>query len=130
MTIRLMAEVLDKQLLDANGDNAGRVDGIVLELRDDKPPRLAYLEVSPITLFSRFSLRLAHWYARHDRRFGAGRGVPFRIPWSRVSRDGTTLKLDFIADSSPINALEDWLRAKIVERMPFARGKSRKQGGK
>jgi sporulation protein YlmC with PRC-barrel domain len=128
--IRVIEEVLDKQLLDVTGDNAGRVDGIVLELRDDKPPRLAYLEVSPITLLSRFSMPLAHWYARHDRRFGEGRGVPFRIPWSRVSRHGATLQLDFLAESTPINALEDWLRVKIVEKLPLARGKSSKGGGK
>ena len=125
MTIRMVEEVLDKQLVDSTGDNAGRVDGIVLELRDGKPPRLAYLEVSPITLLSRFSMRLSRWYARRDRRFGDGRGLPFRIPWSRVSRSGVTLKFDFVAESTPINALEDWLRATIVDRMPLAHGKSR-----
>lgn len=128
MKIRLIAEVLDKQLRDITGDNAGRVDGIVLELRENKPPRLAYIEVSPITLLSRFSMRLAQWYARHDRRFGERRGTPFRVPWSRVSRRGITLQLDFIAESSPINGFEDWLRVAIVEKIPLARGKSPKQG--
>ena len=116
--MRLIAEVLDEQLKDSKGNNAGRVDGIVLELRGDKPPLVTYIEVSPITLLSRFSLRLAHWYARIDRRFGPGRGVPFRIPWARVTRDGPTLKMDLDAEATPINALEDWLRRTIVERIP------------
>ncbi|HXT16138.1 MAG TPA: hypothetical protein VN706_10950 [Gemmatimonadaceae bacterium] len=133
MPIRLIADVLDEQLVDVHGENAGRVDGIVLELRDGKPPRVAYLEVSPITLLGRFSLRLAHWYARHDRKFGEGRGVPFRVPWSRVTREGPTLELDFDADVTPISALEDWLRVKIVEHIPFSRGKedeTRERGGR
>jgi len=116
--LRLVAEVLDAQLRDSKNRRSGRVDGIVLELRDGKPPRLAYIEVSPITLLSRFSRRLARWYARHDRRLGEGRGVATRIPWTRITRNGETLTMDIDADSTPINALEDWLRRVIVERIP------------
>lgn len=118
MRIHLVSHVLDKQLVDRDGENAGRVDGIVLELRDDKPPLVTYLEVSPITLLSRFNRRLAEWYARKDRKFGEKRGVPFRIPWSRVTQHGPTLDLDLGVESTPINAFEDWLRVKIVERIP------------
>jgi sporulation protein YlmC with PRC-barrel domain len=116
--VRLVADVLDEQLRDSKGRNAGRVDGIVLELREGKPPKLAYVEVSPITLLARFSRRLAHWYARHDRKVGEGRGVAVRIPWTRISRDGPTLVMDIDADSTPIFALEDWLRRKVVDRVP------------
>jgi hypothetical protein len=94
------------------------VDGIVLELRDGRPPRLAYVEVSPITLLSRFNVRLARWYARYDRKLADGRGVPFRIPWTRITREQTTLVMDINAESTPIFALEDWLRRRIVERIP------------
>jgi sporulation protein YlmC with PRC-barrel domain len=118
MMLRLVAEVLDQQVCDAKGRRSGRVDGIVLELRDGKPPRLAYIEVSPITLLSRFSRRLAHWYARHDRKFGEGRGVAARIPWTRMTHDGQTLTTDIDAESTPIFALEDWLRRAIVEKIP------------
>ena len=116
--MNLIADVLDEQLVDAKKRQSGRVDGIVLELREGKPPKLAYVEVSPITLLSRFSRRLAHWYARHDRKLGDGRGVPARIPWTRLERDGPTLVMDLDAESTPIFALEDWLRRHIVERIP------------
>src|SRR3954463_2409576 len=112
--MKLVADVLDEQILDAKRRQSGRVDGIVLELRDGKPPRVAYVEVSPITLLSRFSRRLARWYAPHDRKLGEGRGVPVRIPWTRVSHDGPTLGTDLDAESTPIFALEDWLRRHIV----------------
>src|SRR6185503_609187 len=104
--MRLVAEVLDKQLCDIRGRNAGRVDGIVLELRDGKPPRVAYVEVSPITLLARFNRRLAHWYARFDRRLGPGRGVPCRIPWTRLERNGQTLRMDIDMEATPIPAFE------------------------
>ena len=118
MHLNLVADVLDEQIVDSKGRQAGRVDGIVLELRTDKPPRLAYIEISPITLLSRFNRRLAQWYARHDRKLGEGRGVPVRIPWSRLTRDGPGFVMDLDAESTPIFALEDWLRRHIVERIP------------
>jgi hypothetical protein len=118
MKTDLIADVLDELLLDSKKRRAGRVDGIVLELRDGMPPLVAYIEVSPITLLSRFNRRFSHWYARFDRRFGEGRGVAARIPWTRLTRDGPSLVMDIDAEATPIFALEDWLRKKVVERIP------------
>jgi sporulation protein YlmC with PRC-barrel domain len=120
MRRRIVAEVLDEQIVDCNGEKAGRVDGIVLSLREGKPPLLTHVEVSPITLLSRLNRRLAHWYARHDRTFGKERGVAFRLPWSRISTEGPSFKMDLDVESTPINAFEDWLRVKIVGRIPGA----------
>jgi len=118
--MQLVRDVLDEQIKDVNGKGAGRVDGIVLTLRDGKPPVVSYLEVSPVTMLARVSRRFAAWYARLDRRLGEDRGVPFRIPWNRATRDGPTLVTDFTVDATPINALEDWLRVHIVEKIPGA----------
>jgi hypothetical protein len=116
--VHLIADILDEELRDSHGEHAGRVDGIVLEIRPGKPPRVAYLEVSPITLLARFSHRLAHWYARYDAKLGNGRGVPFRIPWSRVTREGPIVRMDMDVRATPINALDDWLSRTIVRRIP------------
>ena len=118
MKLNLISEVLDEQLRDSKGRQAGRIDGIVLELRDGRPPRVAYVEVGPTTLLSRFSRRLAQWYSRHDRKFGEGRGVAFRVPWSRLSPDGPGFTMDIDGESTPIFALEDWLRRHVVEHIP------------
>ncbi|MFI5228264.1 MAG: hypothetical protein ACHQWU_04300 [Gemmatimonadales bacterium] len=112
--------MLDEQLEDREGDNAGRVDGIILLLRDGKPPLLTHVEVSPITLLARFNRRLGRWYARRDARLGPGRGVPYRIPWARLRRQGTVFRFDGDAESTPINAFEQWLRRTIVERLPWS----------
>lgn len=41
----VIRDVLDNQLVDSNQRKIGKVDGIVVELREEKPPRLAYIEV-------------------------------------------------------------------------------------
>ena len=118
--MHLVADFLDEQLVDVTGKRAGRIDGIVLELREGKPPRVTFVETSPITLLARFSRRLAERYAAFDRRFGKGRCVPFRIPWSRIERTGESCRFDMDANDTPIFALEDWLREKIVDHIPGA----------
>jgi hypothetical protein len=117
--MHLVADVLDEQLLDKTGKRAGRVDGIVLEQREGRPPRITHVEVSPITLLARFSRRFAQRYARWDKRLGNGRGVPFRIPWARLQQTGKAWRFDMDAEGeTPILVLEDWLRVNIVERIP------------
>lgn len=120
MSLHLVADVLDEQLRDRKGENAGRVDGIILLLREGRPPVVTHVEVSPITLLARFNRRLGRWYARRDARLGPGRGVPYRIRWPNLRREGTTLRFDEDIESTPINAFEDWLRRTIVERLPWS----------
>lgn len=116
--IHLVRDLLDNQLRDAGGQNAGRVDGIVLELREGEPPRVGYAEVGPITLARRLNHRLGDWVARLDRRLGEDRGAPFRVPISRISGFGTDLRLDLHADGTPIFAVERWLRTHVVRHIP------------
>ena len=116
--MHLVADVLDEQLVDVKGESAGRADGIVLQLRRGKPPLVACIEVGPITLLARFSQRVAHWYAKLDRRLGPGRGKPYRIPWDRIQLTHRALRMDLTVDETPINAGENWLRTKIVRRIP------------
>lgn len=118
--VRLVRDVLDNQLLDATNQNAGKVDGIVLELRDGELPVVRYIEVGPITLARRLNHRLGDWVARLDARLGPDRGVPIRIPITRVSLEAPSLRLDLAADNTPIMAFERWLRRVIVRRIPWS----------
>ena len=119
MPMCLVRDVLDNKLVDSEGQNAGRVDGIVLELSEGAPPRVLCVEVSPITLGRRLNRRLGDWMARLDRRFGPERGVPYRIPITRVTGMGVDLRLDFRAEPTPIFAAERWLRERL-SRIPGA----------
>jgi hypothetical protein len=118
--VDLVRDVLDKQLKDRNQQNMGKVDGIILELRDGAPPRVAFLEVGPPALARRISERLGAWASRIDRRFGEGRGKAFRIPWSLVRPGVIDLQVNVDVEDTPAYAFERWLRRTIVCRIPGA----------
>lgn len=118
--VHLVRDVLDNQLLDTRNQNAGKVDGIVLECRAGEATVVRYVEVGPITLARRLNKRLSKWVARLDARFGAGRGAPIRIPITRIRLESPSLRVDFAADSTPIMAFEQWLRRMIVNRIPWS----------
>ena len=120
MRVCLVRDILDNQLLDVKNQNAGKVDGIVLEMRPGEPTRVHYVEVGPITLLRRLNRRLGDWYARIDAHFGGGRGAPIRIPISRVILDSPSLRLDLTVDSLPVMALERWLSTHIVAKIPWS----------
>lgn len=120
MRVRLVRDILDNQLLDVTNQNAGKVDGIVLEMRPGEPTRVHYVEVGPITLFRRLNRRLGDWFARLDAHFGQGRGAPIRIPISRLILDSPSLRIDLAVDKLPIMALERWLSEHVVARIPWS----------
>ena len=120
MRVCLVRDVLDNQLLDVEDCYAGKVDGIVLEMRPGEPTKVRYIEVGPITLLRRLNRRLGDWYARIDARLGKGRGVPIRIPISRVMLDSPSLRLDLAVEKLPVMALERWLEQHIVAKIPWS----------
>ena len=120
MQLHLVRDVLDNQLIDIAGNNAGKVDGIVLELRQGAPPCVRYVEVGPITLARRLNRRLGRWVARLDAHFGPGRGEPIRIAIGRVALEEPSLRLDLAVAKTPLAAFEQWLRQKIVNRIPWS----------
>jgi hypothetical protein len=123
----LVRDVLDKQIRDADDCPAGKVDGIVAELRDREPPRVMYLEVSGIARARRMSPRLGRWAAALAGRWSPEGGEPLRIAVSRVHDVGTTVHADIDAERSPAYAWERWLRDHVIGRIPGAG--PRRRGG-
>jgi sporulation protein YlmC with PRC-barrel domain len=113
----VIRDVLDHQLVDRDGRKMGRVDGIVMELRDTGPPKLAYIEVGMPTIARRLHPRLEGWIAGLEKKWGARQGEPFRIPWSKV-RDpkvgGIDVEVDLDAEATPALAWEKWLRENVI----------------
>ncbi|GAA6623220.1 hypothetical protein [Scytonema sp. NUACC26] len=114
----IIRDVLDNQLVDRDRHKMGRVDGIVVELRDDQPPRLAYIEVGMTVLARRLHPRLEQWVAAIQSKWGAKHSEPFRIPWSKVLDVGIDVDVDLDARETPALAYENWLRENIIERIP------------
>jgi sporulation protein YlmC with PRC-barrel domain len=112
--MQLGRDVLDQQLIDADGREMGKVDGIVLELRDNQPARVAALVVGGTTLLWRIHGGLARWV---ERRLG-GTGHVARIPWQQVVKIGVDVKVDLDAEQSPALHWERWVRDHIIGRIP------------
>lgn len=116
--IHLIRDVLDNRLVDREKCQLGKADGIVLVLRKDKPPRLAYIEVSMSTLAYRLSTRLGKLVEKMGRKWGVRHGKPYRIPWAKVRDVGIDVDLDLNADETPLMDWEKWLNKHIVGRIP------------
>jgi hypothetical protein len=115
-----LGEILDQQLRDRDERPMGMVDGVVLEQREGRPPRVTHLLVGGSTLSARVAGpigALIRWFAG---RYGAGRGAPYRIPWSAVRDVGVDISVDLDARDTPALYWEDWVRRHLVERLPGA----------
>jgi sporulation protein YlmC with PRC-barrel domain len=112
--MELGRNLLDQQVVDREGQHMGKVDGVVLEVRNGSPPRVAYLVVSGMTLLWRIHPGLARWA---EQRLG-GQGHPARIPWKRVVKIGVDVKVDIEAARSPALHWEHWVRDHIIRRIP------------
>ena len=119
--MNLVHDVLDKQVLDRNRCNVGRVDGVALELRDGLPPRVAYVELGAEAALRRLGgaawARLAVWLRRVASPAAAG---PTRVPWESVTVIGKEIQIDAEAEATPALAVELWLRDNVVRRVPWS----------
>jgi sporulation protein YlmC with PRC-barrel domain len=106
----LVRDVLDKQVVDRNGREMGRVDTIVLERRDDAPPRVVALELGPEVLAARVRPIFGRWVAGLEHAFGVADGRPFRIPFSSVLDTRDHVKVDLAVGATVVAVIEQRLR--------------------
>ena len=119
--MHLVRDVLDQQILDRDDVEVGRVDGIVVELRPNAPPRVVSLEVGFVSLARRISRRLAPFAEAMHKRLGVRRAARYGIPWSSVLEVNMNgVKTDLCAEDTVAYDWERWLRTNIVARMPGA----------
>lgn len=116
--LHVVRDVLDQQLLDCHQCKMGRVDGIVMEIRDGAPPRLLYLEVGWVALARRLHPRLGRWLSAGLGQSAKKSGEAFRIPWTQVREIGIDIKVAADAEQTSALAWERWLREEIISRLP------------
>ena len=117
--MELIRDCLDKQVEDRSKRRMGRVDGLVLELEPNRPPRVAYIELGVITLMDRLSSRVAKGVARWMNRRGI-ETAPFRIPWGKIKVGLNVVIADVEAEKTPALEWELWLRKKVIGKIPGA----------
>ena len=123
--VALVHDVLDAQLVDRTQRKMGRADGLVLELRDGEPPRVAALLVGGSVLAE----RIGRWMVALTR--GVSRLLRIepavtRIAFERVRVIGSCVELDLDAHSTNTLRTELWLDDHIVCRIPGGAGPERK----
>ena len=116
--MNLVRDLLDKQLVDRNGRNIGRVDGLVLELRPNQPPRVAAMELGPLTLARRVHPPLERWLQALATWCGHAL-APIRLPLETFRDVGIDIELDLDADADPrLLRAERWLSEHVIRRIP------------
>jgi hypothetical protein len=117
----LIRDILDKQLVDQNEEQMGRIDGVVIEVREGQPPRVDHFEAGFAVLAER--LHVASWLDAL-RRWSVRRTARQHIPWDKV-REVTQhyVMLDVEAEKTPAFDWERWLRKHIVSKLPGGKEK-------
>jgi hypothetical protein len=116
----LVRDLLDEKIVDRNGREMGRVDGIVLSVRDGAPPRIEALELGPAVLAGRVHPTVGRWVAALERGFGVDEGRPLRIPIAKVLDMHDHVKVDLAFGETPAATVEQRLR-RWVGSIPGAR---------
>jgi hypothetical protein len=117
--IDLARDVQDRQLLDQDGEELGRVDAVVLELRDGEPPRVDHLELGFVSLASRLHPRLEAMAMALHKRWSVRRSARFGVPWSAVTEvTKHHIEVKLCAEETPAFDWEKWLRKHVVSKLP------------
>ncbi|PBB84890.1 MULTISPECIES: hypothetical protein [unclassified Mesorhizobium] len=119
--MQLLRDILDKQVVDREQVKIGKVDSLVAELRQGKPPRIVAVELGSIALARRLGARPGQWAARLTARLRGKRYArPHRIAWRKVRDIGVDIEFDVDVRRTRIFAWQDWLRDHLVGRIPGA----------
>jgi hypothetical protein len=115
----VVRDVLDQLLVDRHGREFGRVDGIIVHLRPDKPPRLGEIEIGTFTALRRVNVRLAEWLQRFADRWSPVPLDSVRLPFEDVRRAGinVAMPIDSEADERLLRG-EKWLREHVIGKLP------------
>ncbi|HUJ13880.1 MAG TPA: hypothetical protein VL284_08850 [Thermoanaerobaculia bacterium] len=119
----VIRDLLDRQLVDSDETKMGRVDGIVLDIDGDGPPRIDHFELGFAVLARRIHPRIERWLNAIRARWSVRRSARQIVPWAKVV-DVTAyeIKVDLKAIDTPAFDWERWLRDHIVAKIPGAGG--------
>jgi hypothetical protein len=121
--VRLGRDVLDKEMLDCTGCKAGKVDDLVLELRDGERPvvrAIATQHGALAALLGDHVGSLAAWLRRTVLGFGDD-VTPITIGWEHVTRIDVTVHIDLDRDQAGLLRSERAMWERWVSHLPWAR---------
>jgi hypothetical protein len=118
--VSLAMDVLDQQLVDADGRPIGRVDDLELVvLGDGGPPRVRWILTGAQALGERLGGSLGRGAAAVAGRLREGEPGPARIAVEHVKSTGSLVHLDVpLGDLPGVAPLERWLAHHLIARLP------------
>jgi len=118
--MNIVRDVLDKRVVDRNGREMGRVDGILVDGQPNQPIRVAAILIGPAALGDRVHPALGRFVRRLEKRFGLDQNRPAQIDFADVEEVETKIRLRLTIGDTTVDAVERRLRA-WVGRLPGAR---------
>jgi sporulation protein YlmC with PRC-barrel domain len=115
--VDVVRELLDKLVVDRNGREMGRVDGIVLDQREGEPPRLSAVLIGASALGDRLHPTIGRWVAGFQHALGVNQGPPVRIDFSDIGEIAGSVKMNLPVGETAARTVEQRLRAWIA-RIP------------
>ncbi len=106
----LVRDLLDTLVVDRNGREMGRVDTIVLDVRDGAPPEVVALELGPAVLAYRLGPWLGRLVAGIEHAFEVDAGRPVRVRLKDVLSIHNHVKVDLAFGETGAATIESRLR--------------------
>ena len=120
--VHLSHDVIDSQLVDRHQEKIGRIDELLLELEDGKPPRVATIVIGGAARARRVGRWLLACHRAVHVLLGHREEQESRVPFEQVRRIADTIELDVEGDALASMRLERWLATHIVRRIPGGSG--------
>jgi sporulation protein YlmC with PRC-barrel domain len=117
----LVRQVLDKQLVDENGSKAGKVDDLLIELRDDGPPQVVAILTGPNTvavLLPAWLQRLTSWIRTAV--LGLEQTKPMEVDWSHVTHIDVVVHLDVNRLKAGLVGSQESIWKRWLKPLPFS----------
>ena len=121
-TLHLSHNVIDSQLVDRHQEKIGRVDELLLELEDGKPPRVATIVIGGAARARRAGGWMVACHRAVHALLGQRAEHESRVPFDAVRCIADTIELDVEGDTLPSMRLERWLATHFVCRIPGGSG--------
>jgi len=113
--VDLVREVLDKSVVDRNGREMGRADGIVLALRDGQPPCVEAILIGPIALGDRLHPAIGRLVRALEKRMRLDARRPVHIDFGDITAVDRNVKVRLAISDTAAEAVEQRLRRWILK---------------
>ena len=119
MTLYIGFHLLDRQIIDRDGRDVGKVDDVELAIDDAGSMTVTALLVGPVALGPRLGRGLGGIVTGFATRLHPKPGTdPLRIPYDLVTTVGPAITLSVDREVLVEPQLESWLRDHLIGRIP------------